>query len=268
MLKPVAIVSAFIIWSAFVFKEPIKGVHKNDLENYNLKGRVKSCTEYHHEINDPKFLKIFNPKIKETIITTFYDRKGYRTKMIDSEIDSSGKVIRFHSHTLDLKARKENELLAARHIVYNKFKQPIVIYRYSKGQMDTIYYLDKKGKLKLRYVYHYDKNQDIIIGKAVYKTLYLYDKYNNRVEEIDLDAKGRRISKKNYQYDSRGNVLLEIDSAVFRWGSNVPKKTKSNIYTISHAYKIFDKAGNWLQQTTVDNNERSYSTKRKIKYYN
>lgn len=268
MLKPVAI--AFIVFSAFVFKEPIKGVHKNDLETYTLKGRVKTCTEYHHEINDPKFLKVFNPKIKQTITTSFYNREGYRTKMMNSTIDKSDKVIYFSSYTYDdMKARQEREVLAARHIIYNSFGQASVIYPYNIGQKDTIYYLDKKGKLRLRYVYHYDKNQDIIIGKAVYKTLCRYDKYNYRIEEIDLDAKGQRISKKNYQYDSRGNVLLEIDSAVKRIGAaSIDKKAKSKIYTINYAYKNFDRAGNWLQKTTVVNNQRSYSTKRKIKYYN
>ena len=275
MLKPVAI--AFIVFSAFVFKEPVKGVHENDLESYNLKGLVKSCTEYHHEINDTKFLKIFNPKIKQDINTTFYNREGYRTKMMNSTIDSSGKVIRFSSQNYDAKVRQA-EASAGRRIEYDKFGPRTIYNQY--GQRDTCYNPDKNGKLKLALVYHYDKNhnvisvekhdhENIIIGKPVYKTLYRYDKFNNLIEELDLGKKGERVSKKSYRYDSRGNVLLRIDSAVRGIGdSNKSTKPTSNIHITSYAYKFFDKAGNWLQQTTIVNNERSYSTKRKIKYYN
>lgn len=277
MFKVVAIIGCSVILNASVNKLFNKGVLKNDLEKVNLKGHVKSCTEYYHEIDDPKFLKIFNPKIKTSKTIIFYNRDGFKTKMLNSNIDASGKVINSYSQSYNAKAGQA-ETSVGRHIDYDKFGTRIIYNKY--GQRDTCYNPDKNGKLKLALVYHYDKNhnvtsvekhdhENIIIGEPVYKTLYKYDKYNNLAEEINLGIKDQRVNKTNYRYDGRGNVLLRIDSAVKRiGGENTSKFKRGNIYIVSYSYKNFDRAGNWLQKITVVNNERSYSTKRIIKYYN
>jgi len=245
------------------------GEEKTDLQNERLKGKVKSCTTYNHEINSPKFLKVFNSEIKQDINTTFYNTKGYRTKMMYSIVDKNDKVIRYFSRTYDTKNR-QTKSSEVHKTVYNNI-----------GKRDSVFGVNKAGKLTLIDVFQYDKKNNLVIayryindneiyiGKKVYKVLYKYDKFDNLIEEIDLGKKGERVSKKSYQYDSRGNILLEIDSAVMRIGNeNMLTKNKNDIYTVSYTYKNFDRADNWLQQTTVVNNERSYSTTRIIKYYN
>ena len=269
MLKPITVIGCILIFAAFTNKRTNNLALKNDLRFANLKGSVKSCTAIDYEIDDPKFLKVFNPKIKASKTNTFYNRQGFRTKQVFIIIGKNGDIINSSSTTYDAKL-KEAKLLTEQLNAHNKI-----------SWRDTSYYIDKAGrKSKIGNINQYDKNNnlviqylypddnDIYIGKKVYKKIYRYNKHNNLIEEIDFGKKGERVSKTTYRYDSRGNELLRIDSAVMRIGNSTKfNKTTNNIYTFSSTYKNFDKAGNWLQQIIIVNNERSYSTKRIIKYY-
>jgi len=235
----------------------LKGETKNSLTKENLKGNVKTLSEYSFAAVDKidgikkgqlkrndggvdyqktynlsgNLIEYLNLK-NQTTIKSIYDDKQNIVEEISTDIDS---VFLF---TNKYKYDSDNNII-------------------EKTQYDSV------GTFNSKYTYRHDSNKNIIErnfynskknleGRLSYK----YDTNNKLLENSKYDSVGNLKFKFTYIHDLNGNV---IEKNVF--DSSEKLKTK-----FTYEYKL-DNNNNWVQCVEFENSLPIYILVRKIEYH-
>ncbi|MEO6851776.1 MAG: hypothetical protein ABI166_14135 [Mucilaginibacter sp.] len=271
------------------------GKYQNDLKDRNLKGKVKSCIEFHYDSYKASD-EIDSGWVYST--TDTFDIKG-NTISSDISGNPSKRPVSRHLYWVDIRDNEdrkietkgtsgkiisrstydrnaENNLVES--IWFESSSKPMlkIIYNHS-GRRDTMYNYDIVGGFMGIVVYRYNKSNDLIEqnsyspkGKLTSKEVYDYDKNNLKISEMHYDSLGIKNSKINYAYDDYGNMTMEADSSMMYIGGNRvfnADSTNKNILIFRCTFGNFDSHHNWLREDMLYNNKIVKTYKRKIEYY-
>lgn len=192
---------------------------KNDLEEENLKGRVRSVVEKSYDAEE---------KFGEAIKTELYQQKDYyfneqgdfteeRHRLSRSNPDyfSYGETIFQYDQQGNI-IEKKSEWISSGFFGEIKHKYT---YKYDNigNKMEENYY-NSEGELSSKEVYKYDgrgnkmeKNWYNSKGELKSKYTYKYDGKGNKTEENSYNSERKLSSKKVCKYDSKGNKTEEIE---------------------------------------------------------
>jgi hypothetical protein len=120
-------------------------------------------------------------------------------------------------------------------------------------------YGGNNGSLVYKWTYEYDTNGNKIkdtwyIDNATIQTTYKFDNKNQLIEQQETN-KDNVVTKWKFEYDEKGNLSQEI--CIFFDNSQTVKK---------YIYQ-YDENNNWIEKTTIENNQPTIITERKIEYY-
>jgi len=224
-----------------------------DTYTYDIKGKMTGWKAF----NNDGSLNLKN-SIKET---WNYDLNGNITENCDFSSDS---LIRKGTYNYDDKVN----LVEVNHYGANgtlKSKEKY-IYDSKRNKIEWDVYLSD-GNLSGKHLYNYDSNGNVIEEKTykaegILQTIKTckYDSKNNMIEE-DFHGDGIIYIFKKIAYNSKSkydNNNNKIENIFF---NDSGLKTKT-----TYKYE-FDKTGNWIKQTTFENDIPTELHKRKIEYY-
>ena len=240
------------------------GKVNNTLSEDNLKGRVKSITEY------------------EVVIVK--GKEMYPRKQVYS-FDSNGNRVLIRSYDVHDS------------IDFPDFKSA---YKYNArgNKIEEIIY-NQDGTVSWKTTYSYDNNGFATEAKRCHgngdieeRYGYMYDAQGNKIGRISYNAKGETNCKSTYKYDEHNNLIEEVeDCSYIPWlkdgvcvkttreynsGNEVAylEHDRANNILIKSINNIeaFDNMGNWIKQTSIHKRDGFESpdtiiTKREITYY-
>ena len=233
------------------------------LERSNIKGKVKSVTEF--EYGPPKSSKKKKGKLYDKTVTI---------------CNNQGKWIELYLYDSNNNIEQKN------------FRT----YRIKDKQIEEKSY-NKNDSLKFREVYQYDSTWSYCLMEQSYsdvvdssnsfdtKIEYKFDDIANTIEEYDYEPNGIDTNSKYVKkFDDKGNMMEGDD-----YLNNVHKLSHKTIYKFDDngnnievsgyesngrlssryncKYENFDNEGNWLKQIRLHNNEVELITERIIEYY-
>jgi hypothetical protein len=226
-------------------------IEENDWTKDNLKGKVKSYTEFSYKaverFSDIEKVNRERENSWEYDIQKKYDQKG---NMIEkNELDSDGSLLKkeIFKYNDELKMIESNVFYSD-----GSLKEKIA-YKYdeksNKVQMSSY---DSDGSLIMKHTYMYDKkgnmSEDNIYyeGRLLRKHIYIYDEKGNMIEENDINSFKSELdptsSKHTYKYDNYGNIIERrhynlIDNRLL---SNTVNRYDKNNKVIEFKYFISD----------------------------
>ncbi len=237
------------------------GKNNNTLNDENLKGKVKSVTEY-----ETVAIKGKEVVLGKKVYT--YDDKGNEVLMRSYDAHDT---INFPDFRWDYKYNDEG----------NKTEENIYN---ADGTLSwkTIFTYDKNGIVTEANRYHRD---GVLEERYVYAT----DADGNKTSEASFNYKGEPNCKSTFKYSHGILVEKEVDCSSISWMGNIPLKVNykfdnnNNLieYLEYHrddkaaitrkvTYSDFDQAGNWIKKTEVSREhkiEEVSTIKREISYY-
>ncbi|HTA27813.1 MAG TPA: hypothetical protein VK809_08490 [Bacteroidia bacterium] len=245
-LKPL-----FLILLSFLLFSFVGNKHKNDLDKYHLKGRVKTCTEFYYYNNSgTQKNKLSSRDVDD------YNSKGYLIA-VSSYFGKSDTILEKWTYLYNNRDKMieekgygyNNRLTYTRR--YNCDSNWVKLFSIDSIVDDwkTFYKYDTKGNMIEEGCY---KNNMAFNEKFIYQ----YDALDNLIEEDDyLYNKDSLTQKLFYKHDTNGN---EIE----RSGGHPCDR-----YTCK--YENFDKEGNWLREIKIskDNIPEETIIERVIEYY-
>lgn len=179
---------------------------RNDWEKNELKGKVKSYTEFHYELDSSaKTDQDFLPKIKKS-----FNVQGYIIE--------------------DLNYNEEGILDSETRYTYNENNRPAEALHYDgEGHLESIFTseYDAQGRLiqvQIRtmdgdsgWTQKYDSDGNLIEKIEYYDNpnynssfVYTYDSKGNQIQGEKFDAKGKLLSKYQYNYNKKGKLTEEV----------------------------------------------------------
>jgi hypothetical protein len=259
--------------------------NKNSLSKMGLVGKVKTLTETKYKAVDAageirkgdtisKYITLFNEKGNTVEISVqeshkplkkYIDKYDNKGNMIEEDTyNSEGKLQGKSTYKYDDKGKNiENS-------VYDSISR--LLNRYTSK-------FDKKGEMIERYVY----NSDTI--SYVYKDIFKYDEYGNRIEYITYNPDNSLFSKDINKFDDDGNCIelstYDPDGSLFSKESYKYNENRNTTENISYSYSKtrdvlvskttykykYDKTGNWIKVTEFEDGIAKDITEREITYY-
>lgn len=292
ILSGIALLSIHF-WQSDFFKT--KGIIKNDLSFFELKGNVKYCIETYSDY-DHKHIVGFN---QDGFL--MYSRTGDNEMTIIQRDDDNKEIIRQdYSVTGDvgdvyLEGRKNS-------FTYNNKKQiesvktEFTTYDISNGYSNKSFKYDEKGNVievitkdsnaekleKTNYTLKYDEN-DSIIEKIDHstglKSTYAFNENGWLIEKKEIDENGKLGICEQYKYDETGNKTEEtyfyegVKKSITRYkydDSNNLILEEENWQNSGWKKKVEyenDIEGNWIKKTNFNEDGEASYTYRKIEYY-
>ena len=261
-----------------LFSISFLSAQSNDLKTLELKGKVKSLSikETHRYLKDSvltpwaksySYLYTFNPSGNKTDYSMFISdgSLSYKTKT-DHNI---------RDNTIQENFFDKNDKLTG-----------MTTYELDdKGHKTVERQLNPKAALRYRYVYNYDEKGRLVQrigfkadGDTLSRTNWKYDEKGNMLESRDIyfystytyDDKGKRISQIDYKPD--GTTVL------FKWqykyddkGNKIEELKYKSTGELSdkNTWKLeYDKNGNWIKRTQYgQSGEPFHIEERTIVYY-
>lgn len=225
------------------------------LTEINLKGKVKSLKK-----TDFKVVNKFGKNTKDTLGVDYknYDENGNIVKSIAYNRDGN---VAWNS-TFKYNDKRN---LVEENVFYYGYLFIKKTYDYDdKGNMIEENNYNKEGILENKTIYNYDDKGNIIEnnyyksdGSLDKRCTYKYDENGNKIEIKAYTSDGSLDSITTYKYDDKGNVIED-------------KYTGSDgglISKIAYEYSSYDKEGNWLKKTEINDNKPSFLYEREIEYY-
>ena len=170
--------------------------HKTDLEELNLKDKVKSIKTYNYEAID-KFGKLTKGKKVENIF--IYD--DYRIFNTDGNVIEEN-----YYHTFGGKGKITYKTgTFTNKITYDKTgkKAEEIYYINDTINMKTVYFYNEKGNEIEEF--EYEPN-----GNLTSKKVHIYDNKGNKTEENKYNSNGNLTNKVVCLYDKNGTVLIHL----------------------------------------------------------
>ena len=252
------ILSLYIIFLVSLLVSCSSKKVKNDLTNEHIKGNVKSISVQHHQAIE-KFGIVQEGELTSAKISK-YDIRGF--------IIEDDEIVRKSFYTYTFNKSK----LPIEKNIYNSDSSLVsrLTYKYDeKGNRIEENSYNSEGELQMRSYYKHDKNGNVIeennydsAGALLSKFVNEYDENGNRSQYNGYRSDGRRINRFTYKYNNLGHliqenqILLNTDDSSF------------SASTIHYTYPEFDKTGNWIKQTIL--NEQKTATiirNRELKYF-
>lgn len=230
------------------------------------------------------------------------------TKSYDDENNSEGSLESFYD--------EKNRLVEIKHSFIEDGSFSLITYNYDEfdNMVELIYYVshegvigrtisiyDRKGRIiqqkqfdkgeilitKNFYLYNNKDNTMIINGfnpkgKLIKTVFFRFNKLEKPTEIIISDAKSNIIEKQELEYDSKGNIVLELgfvantnetfkQVTVYDEFNNVKEFTKydsnDKIIIKEHIDYDFDSQNNWIKQMVYRDSKLTAITEREICYY-
>lgn len=279
-------------------KEPSEGI-LNDINRYNLKGKVKSITEINYTLTGKYLTRIL------------FNEEGFITEQ--SSYNPDGSLIRKWVNSYD-----NDNLKLSRHCYVGKDSLSYILRYYYNRQGKLIWtkLYDPNEYLVSQYSTEYDDSLNVIretfLGEdASYQHLvvHTYNDQNKVKEEIYIDSVRNRTWKQIYQYNDRSQVkeiilkspddsLIKTTRYTYLTNNKVDKayhynakmelesvtdyaydKMENIIEILEHSHDnathqdktyqySYDKQGNWTFLSESVNHQPGNVITRKIEYYN
>ena len=191
------------------------GNHHNDLQDYNLRGKVKSVRETSYKAFD-KFGEIQKGDITDEYnlfnnYYALYNTKGNLLTEIEYKIDGS---IDYKSTYLYDKNDRVSEIIG----INNDGSQDKWVSKYDEsGYLVEDNWYEDDGGLYLKYLYAND-NKGNALSQSCYsddgtmksKYIHKYDLEDNLTERKEYNSLGQIILEQKYVYDETGNRIESI----------------------------------------------------------
>lgn len=276
---------------------------KNDLEKYNLNGRVKSITgnEYYAVEKFGEILKgekkITNEYFIKENKPTIFNEKGYVTEGHDNirqtryKYNEDNQVIEEDGYESGVKyLYKYNDKgfkVEFNNYYKGKLVQKIKFICDAEGNEIEKNSFEADGKLtyKEKNIFKdrkiIDSKQYDADGVLKYSINYKYDSNGNMTEFVFYDSFGKIDSKQNYKYDNKGNMteLVFYDSSGKIDSKKNYKYDENNQVTeeisyegegqikSKYIYKKLDSNKNWTERIEFRDDKPLYIFERVIEYY-
>ena len=249
-----------ICFISFSFTGDKSNKIKNDLSEFNLKGKVKILTEIEYKIS-PNIGKIKEGDMLYKYIYSFNETGNIiETNSYDPEGNLDGKYV----YTYDNNKGNKTEMIS-----YNPdgSSDEKCTYNYdSKGNMIKEIWYNSEGGISKQYGYKYDdKGNKIAMNRydsrdsLICKDSYKYDDNGKKIEwnhyNLSPPTDGSLSKKVIIKYDEKGNINVQN---IYLADGNF------ECYSYKYEYK---KKGNWKKETIYKNGQPQYITERNIKYY-
>lgn len=237
---------------------------KNDLEDLELIGKVKSLIQNKYELSlkSGELIKGEIINDNDSNIHLVFDEFGNKTQEISRNSKYSNGFEKY-TYEYDSKGNK----------IKKKFYTP-------DGNLNTIYsykYDDNNniieesisfpnGHLGNKYTYKYDKNGNLIeyknhLGNTFNRvTIFLYDENGNLIEETLNDPDGNLINKWTKEYDEKGKLIKSVyyyssgkidNKKVYKYdtNNNLTEEiiTDSNNNVLGEEYHKYDENGRKIE---------------------
>lgn len=231
----------------------------NDLNELQLKGKVKSVYEYSPGVSKEK---------SSDLLLYIFDEQGLLTfqKFASNDIKES------YTYKVENEKVSSSKTFTKRK---NKIKETNSVYHYSKNQCvintfrndvlceKTIKKYDNNNLIS-KYSYRYD-----LKGKNPYLNYHIKCQYNDKNQLIKYETYLWKYGTKQEFLDWKDEYIYngqESEPIIKKVSTfdEFPNKYKHYVFEYSNKY---DEKGNWIEKVCFDKNNRSV-TKRKVKYYN
>lgn len=232
---------------------------KNDLQKWNLNGKVESIKETPY-IAIEKFGEIVKGERGSFSIERnfIFNDKGYKIKTIFYNAD--GRLISRSEYKYDEKGNNietfiygsDNNLDEKMEYRYDEKRNLIEKNNLDNSQnlySKTKYKNDEKGNLVKELLFNSD-------GSLHSSTEYKYDDKGNRIEWTDYNDKGIILIKKELKNDEKGNVI-ELFCSMTAIGMS---------YKVESKYE-YDENNNWNRRIDIKDGKPEFVVERVIKYF-
>lgn len=279
---------------------------KNDLAKFNLKGKVKSVTEFYYvaQEKDGEYLRqgrthgesqLFDSKENEEAVLSYgtvvyFSEQGFRTEL---QVEASAEVhLLFRElFSYDKKGnllKRENygqdELQFIDTFAYDNERREIGHWAYDRErvllEMTETTYADKQVKSIMKGILEEGDSEEVSL---LYTKIATLDKNGNVIQQVRRGIDGAVFDKREASYDRSGRLLEET----FYDAENIAyQKTIStydehgnestfdvldlidNSFIVRYSYKYqYDSGGNWMEQVALINGVVDNITIRNIEYY-
>lgn len=260
----------------------------NDLENDNLKGKVKTLTERNYmAIQEFDSVSKGDPYILDRDgwdTRRCYNEKGYMTEFVQLAIGGDDTItitsmvydtIYPTQRALEITADEKGEPMRFKAITYNTAGKPDtvtitdaygrmkqrVITKYARGMQEQYYY-DSEGRLGLKELTVMDDDYPMQVESydkegALQRKCYNFWKKGLRDSTLFIDNEGNIMVQVGFEYDKNGNITKQY--GVDENGDALKVET--------YEYK-YDEKGNWVSRIYRVDNKPFSVVERTIEYYN
>lgn len=233
---------------------------KSDLQQKNLKGKVKSLKEFNYNAT------LKNNKIKKKEIN-FYGENIYSLYNLQGNLTQ--KYIFFDKD----KIKEKYTYVYDKN--YNKSEEKFYSYD-DNVKANGSYKYNSDGNL-LEYYFRYE-NSDFLDTKTIYQ----YDKNHNLVELNLYHFDNHLFSNYTYKYDNKHNLIEENKTmgqdhhikTIYQYNKDneLISSEVSDNYNIfnrkeTYQYTKYDQKGNWIERIEYLNGKPYTITEREIEYY-
>ena len=280
----------------------IKNLKSKRLNNRNLKGQIKSITDYSYSLYPTNKEK--KPSTKRKEMLRLFDRNGNIIEKTHFHQDSIITHRLFYSYNqngqlIEYKRFNKSELEQSRHYQYNEAQEHIESKNFNKNigwreskrtifpEVNMIQWTELKKDIKFYYQRDYYNNINQLIAKVnqngILRDSVCY-RYNNkglktRIREFQFD--GTLETETRITYDSHNNSISNLtfsNKGEFIKGTKYSHNDNNDIIRISrfsgsneveneeYKYK-YDYKHNWIYLESRTEDYRIKVTERKIEYY-
>ncbi len=261
-------------------------IKKNDLLEYNLKGKIKGFSETKYKAKDS-----FGIVLKDGIYKDKYsslsdleesitfNKEGFvisKTEYNDGIVEKQEKFIRD-----SLYRKTESNFYNSK----NKFAGKQIFKYNESGDISEMTAYKSDGKIEGKWIYIYEKNKMTRNNYGSEGNLYsnYISTYNDKGELIEykhLDFENRKYNYTiNYIYNTKQNTKTEVNKSYYsselediKWFSKYNKsgdliiKTLDDSYITKYEYD-YDEHNNWTKKIEFSDVFPEFITERKIQYF-
>jgi len=246
-----------ILFLALFVQSCSKEKFKNDWTIENLKGKVKSYSEFSYKAEE-RFGNIEKGTRKRIFLE--YDNQN--------KFDENGNMIESNKYYSDGRLERRE------------------IYKFDEigNKIENNWY-NSVGSLELRETYKYDKMRNMIESNWYYsngrlgnRSTYKYDEKGNNIEINWYNPDGSLSYWKTDKYNEKGNRIesnwYTSDSSLYRRviydekGNEIEKYNSDGILKSKWTFKYeFDKQGNWVKRIDFEDSIPKFLLEREYEYY-
>lgn len=263
----------------------IKKGDKTDVKILGLKGRVKSIkySSYNAELKFGEIKKGMRSNSKEDNRYYYFNIEGVKVEDGESDFDD---VIQ--KKTLYKYDKNERLIQSSEYNSKDKFIGKTIYTRDDKGRLTEASKYNSEDEFIGKIIYIRDDRGDAI-EKNIYdlngvlssKFKFEYDKKGRVLESRHYRSDGRLLEEKYIKYDGDGKILeekLKIGTTIYVKDYRYEDKDREDVTLITQSkdfsimsktkniYK-YDKIGNWIEKTSVEDGKPKVIKERKIEYY-
>lgn len=291
------------VFALFALNSYSNQQEENNWTRENLKGEVKSCTEFGYYAKESfgNIVKGERLYSSENNYKMVFDKKSnlLEKSTYNSDLSLNTKFVYTYN--------KKGELIEM--IEYTEYGNHRVTYKYENSYVveERIYHYDGDSNLIAKWNNKYNGNNYLIKRSgSKYYWIYEYDENNNKIEESYYSSDGELDIKLTYKYDTKRNLIEESTynsngslerKLTYIYDDNNYKVEESWLFpnnnenlkfvhnyddkgnliktfisgskgntVLTYKYE-FDEKGNWTQKITFENDVPKYFYEREYEYF-